>query len=77
MVKTTTHMHLKCVPRDVYVLIRNEQLHLGLFKQKDLNREYVVYEMLREWYYQKNLINELSGRLLQCETELNQEKEKK
>lgn len=50
----TTHIHLKHCPEEVKKLIENEQARMKLFEDKKLKQEFVIYEMIREWYKLKN-----------------------
>ncbi len=50
----TTHIHLTVCPPDVKELIEKEQARMKLFDNKSLKQEFVIYEMLREWYRLKN-----------------------
>lgn len=54
MAAETKHIHLTVCPADVKELIEKEQARLKLFENKSLKQEFVIYEMLREWYKFKN-----------------------
>lgn len=56
----TINIHLKTVPGDVNYIIKREQSRIDFFEQQKITQEFVVYQIIREWYKFKNLFNEKS-----------------
>lgn len=52
-------VRLKDCPPDVNRLIEKEQGRLDFHEDKKLKKEQVVYQMLRQWYQQKSIIDDL------------------
>lgn len=54
----TVAIHLKEVPQDVLRIIRIAKLRFEILEDKNLKQEFVIYEMLREWYRLKSIETE-------------------
>lgn len=66
----TTHIHLNHCPKDVKDNIEREQARMKLEENKKLKQEFVVIEMLREWYQLKTEVVNLKKQLHEHEQQV-------
>jgi hypothetical protein len=61
MAAETFHIHLKHCPAHIKDLIEREQARRKYEDNEKIKQEYVIYDMLSEWYQQKTKIQELEA----------------